>query len=26
MKKLTVGVPVYKAKTTLDKLLSSILT
>ena len=25
MKKLTVGVPVYKAKTTLDKLLSSIL-
>ena len=26
MKKLTIGVPVYKAKTTLDKLLASILT
>lgn len=26
MKKLTIGVPVYKAKTTLDKLLASVLT
>ena len=26
MKKITIGVPVYKAKTTLDKLLASVLT